>query len=101
MLICCFKTRLSKAYILQFNIEDRSDEDEALDCNLTSEFQCAHENRCILRERVNDNIDDCSDGSDENLHFFECNLENEFKCNNGRCIIRFFILFLFCTSLVL
>ena len=87
--------------MLQFNIEDRSDEDEALDCNLTSEFQCAHENRCILRERVNDNIDDCSDGSDENLHFFECNLENEFKCNNGRCIIRFFILFLFCTSLVL
>ena len=102
----CFnfvKTLLSKAFILQFNIEDRSDEDEALNCNLTSEFQCAHGYRCIPREMVNDNINDCSDGSDENLHFFECHLENEFRCKNGRCIMRLFCFYFFNfgTSLVL
>ncbi len=38
--------------------------------NLANRFQCeTNKNECIPRLYLSDNIKDCEDGSDENLHY--------------------------------
>ena len=53
-------------------------------CNITNEFRCSN-GRCILRYRVKDGYQDCSDSTDETTSL-NCN-NLEFECaDEGRCI---------------
>lgn len=78
-------------------------------CDEDTEFTC-HANKqwgramCILKRWVCDGDPDCVDGADENSTALycppleKCN-ENEFQCQNGRCISKVGIInkFILCT----
>ena len=49
-------------------------------CDNATEFECTSGSiKCIPRSSVNNRVQDCSDGSDENIVDFNC-FEYEFRC---------------------
>jgi low density lipoprotein-related protein 2 len=60
-------------------------------CHETGDFKCATNNRCIPLSLRCNQMDDCGDGSDENVTMCAqvgqraCS-ESEFRCANGRCV---------------
>lgn len=67
-------------------------------CDEETEFTCDANKQwgramCILKKWVCDGDPDCVDGADENSTALHCPPpeecgENEFRCNNGRCISK-------------
>ncbi|XP_077967743.1 uncharacterized protein LOC144421975 [Styela clava] len=92
-----WKVRDNNMDCFSYKINDTSDEEALLKCDLDKEFNCPISGRCIPREWVMDGSNDCSDfnkttplSSDERLPFISCDSKTEFRCpSSGRCLRRY------------